>query len=291
MIDQSFTNPAAILHLPDVHLTGIHTKLMRGQAGTSHRIDDPKRALLIYALRGDFWLEDTESGAERLLIRQGTAVGFQVGRPHRWIAVHDDFELFFSSIDRRAALLQGLDRETIIVPPDAHPQADIIRYAVAIHLTEYQTLAAGDDDMIIRRCAEIIMAQLIRHARTVVVDGGDVPTGIAHDEYLLRAWSAYFAAPRRRWTVKALADAAGLGRTAFSERFRKAVGVPPLTALTDLRLDHAMTLLKGEKVPLIEIAFTVGYNSEAAFVRAFHRKYGLPPGRFRQEQAFIAMAD
>ena len=145
--------------------------------------------------------------------------------------------------------------------------------------------------MIIRRCAEIIMAQLIRHARTVVVDGGDVPTGIAHDEYLLRAWSAYFAAPRRRWTVKALADAAGLGRTAFSERFRKAVGVPPLTALTDLRLDHAMTLLKGEKVPLIEIAFTVGYNSEAAFVRAFHRKYGLPPGRFRQEQAFIAMAD
>jgi len=81
--------------------------------------------------------------------------------------------------------------------------------------------------------------------------------------------------------VKALAEAAGLGRTAFSERFRNAVGVPPLTALTDLRLDQALNLLRG-KTPLIEIAFTVGYNSEAAFVRAFHRKYGVSPGRYRQ---------
>jgi transcriptional regulator GlxA family with amidase domain len=128
------------------------------------------------------------------------------------------------------------------------------------------------------------MAQLINFAREVVVDGGDVSGGIAHDEALLRAWSAYFAEPRRRWTVKALADAAGLGRTAFSERFRRAVGVPPLTALTDLRLDQATALLRG-KTPLIEIAFTVGYNSEAAFVRAFHRKYGIPPGRYRVEHA------
>ena len=63
--------------------------------------------------------------------------------------------------------------------------------------------------------------------------------------------------------------------------------MPPLTAITDLRLGQAEALLREAQMPLIEIAFTVGYNSEAAFIRAFQRKYSMPPGRYRNEHAQI----
>jgi AraC-like DNA-binding protein len=246
----------------------------------------PDRAMLFYPFSGDFELEFPGFDEPPILVKQGTAVGLQIGRRHRWSVTgsHPEPVLMASSILRKAALLQGLDHETIIVPPDAEPSATILRLAVTIHRTEHETRANIGDDMIIRRASEIVMAEFIRFARTSVVDSGEIPLGIARDEYLLRAWSAYYAAPRDRWTVKALAQAAGLGRSAFSNRFRDAVGVPPLTAITDLRMAQAVTLLLEEAMPLIEIAFTTGYNSEAAFVRAFSRKYGMPPGQYRKSR-------
>jgi AraC-like DNA-binding protein len=137
--------------------------------------------------------------------------------------------------------------------------------------------------MILRRCAEMSQGELIRYASSTGVRAQAMAADIAHDAQLLRAWSAYFADPRRRWTIAALAKEAGLGRTAFAKRFTALMGVPPLSALTDLRLEQAVTMLRDGQAPLIEIAFTVGYSSEAAFVRAFRRKYGKPPGQFRSE--------
>jgi AraC-like DNA-binding protein len=281
LIDQSFTNPAAILHLPDVRLTDIKTRVVSGRDAQRVDINEPDRAMLFYALKGNF--EFTLGGVKHAVV-EGTAVGFQVGLKHRWTAAHNYCDLFISSIYRKAGPLQGLDDEIIVVPPNAEPSATIIRHAVAIHKTEYETRSNVDDDMIIRRCAEIVMAEFVRYAQTSLVETGEFPHGIAHDEHLLRAWSAYYAAPRDRWTVLSLAKAAGLGRTAFSERFRKAMGVPPLTAIADLRMQQAEALLRESKTALIEIAFTVGYNSEAAFVRAFHRKFGMPPGKYRHMQ-------
>jgi AraC-like DNA-binding protein len=287
LIDQSSTNAAAMLHLPDVRLTDIETRLLEGEEACPFEGEARDRAILFFSLAGDYLLEFPGTGEPVIKIEKGGAVGLQSGRRHRITAVGKQAgrQLFVSSIQRKAALLHGLDHEAIIVPPDAEPSASIIRHAVAIHLIEHQTRVHEGYDMVIRRCAEIVMAELVRHARTTVVDSGEVPHGIARDEYLLRAWSAYYAAPRDRWTVKALATQAGLGRSAFSKRFTEAVGVPPLTAITDLRLEQAVAMLREEKTPLIEIAFTVGYNSEAAFVRAFSRKFGMPPGRFRHEQA------
>ena len=286
LIDQPSKNVAAMLHMPDVRLTDIETRILRGSESFPMEGEAPDRAMLFYPLAGDFKLEFPGFDEPPILISQGTAVGLQVGRRHRWTPTggHPKPVLMASSILRKAALLQGLDHETIIVPPDAEPSATIIRHAVAIHQTEHETRANSGDDMIIRRASEIVMAEFVRFARTSVVGSGDIHEGIARDEYLLRAWSAYYAAPRRRWTVKALGQAAGLGRSAFSDRFGEAVGVPPLTAITDLRMAHAVTLLLEDAMPLIEIAFTVGYTSEAAFVRAFARKYGMPPGQYRRSR-------
>lgn len=289
MIDQSSTNVAAMLHMPDVRLTDIHTRILEGESARVFEDEAPDRAMLFLPLAGGYRLEFPGTAEAGVDIPEGTAVGLQSGRRHRWVAVGPGsaHRLFASSIQRKAGLLQGLYHETLLVPPDAEPSATIIRHAVAIHMVEHETRVNDADDMIIRRCAEIIMAEFVRFARTTIVDDSAVPRGIARDEYLLRAWTAYYAAPRDRWTVKALAAHAGLGRSAFFKRFTAAVGVPPLTAITDLRMQEAVTLLREEQMPLIEIAFTVGYNSEAAFVRAFARKFGITPGRYRIEQRTV----
>jgi AraC-like DNA-binding protein len=276
-----------MLHVPDVRLSDIKTQVLEGSDAHLFEGEALDRAMLFYSLAGRYRLEFPGSEKPAMDLAEGVAIGLQTGRKHRCTAIgkHPARQLFVSSIQRKAGLLQGLDHQIIVVPADAYPSAAIIRHAIAIHLIEHQTRALAGDDMVIRRCAEIVMAELVRHARTTVVDSGEVPQGIARDEYLLRAWSAYYAAPRKRWTVKALARESGLGRSAYSKRFTEAVGVPPLTAITDLRLQQAIAMLREEQTPLIEIAFTVGYNSEAAFVRAFARKYGMPPGRYRQASA------
>jgi AraC-like DNA-binding protein len=111
---------------------------------------------------------------------------------------------------------------------------------------------------------------------------GQAPEAIRYDEHILRAWSAYFAAPSESWTVERLAEAAGLSRSAFFERFRSIFGAPPLETLTRIRLDHAKQLLSGSQAPLSEIALSVGYQSETALMRAFKREFGVSPGKWRK---------
>jgi AraC-like DNA-binding protein len=276
LIDRSFTVP----RLPDIRVAEVRTQILASEGSFDETIEAPERTMLFTAIRGDYRLESAEKTYD---ILQGTAVGFQLGRKHRWIGARSQegrFELFMGSISRRAAVLQGLTDDVIIVPPEAEPTSKVLRHLVAILLIELER--PDRDDMISRRCAEIIQGELIRFASSTGVQAESMAAQIAHDAHLLRAWSAYFADPRRRWTVAALAREAGLGRTTFAKRFSALMGIPPLTALTDLRLEQAITMLRDHNVPLIEIAFTVGYSSEAAFVRAFRRKYGKPPGLFRQ---------
>jgi AraC-like DNA-binding protein len=137
----------------------------------------------------------------------------------------------------------------------------------------------------------IIQGELIRFARTTGLESDAMATGIAHDAKLLRAWSAYFADPRRRWTVGRAGQRGGAQPHRFCHTLHEIDGSAPLTALTDLRLEQAVAMLRESNAPLIEIAFTVGYASEAAFVIAFRRKYGSPPGQFRHAIAASIMTD
>jgi AraC-like DNA-binding protein len=83
--------------------------------------------------------------------------------------------------------------------------------------------------------------------------------------------------------VEKLAEAAGLSRSAFFERFRGIFGAPPLETLTRIRLDHAKQLLETSQASLPEIANAVGYQSESALIRAFKREFGMAPGQWRKE--------
>ncbi|WP_224369178.1 AraC family transcriptional regulator [Hyalangium versicolor] len=90
--------------------------------------------------------------------------------------------------------------------------------------------------------------------------------------------------PGKDWTVESLARQVGMSRSAFSELFVQLVGEGPLTYLTRWRMHRAAAWLRSEpSLSVIEVAQRVGYDSEAAFNRAFKRALGTPPGAYRRE--------
>ena len=85
------------------------------------------------------------------------------------------------------------------------------------------------------------------------------------------------------WTIADLADEVGISRTALVERFTKYLSEPPISYLTRWRLQLAARSLENTSRGVSEIAGEVGYESEAAFNRAFKREFGEPPGRYRSK--------
>ena len=86
------------------------------------------------------------------------------------------------------------------------------------------------------------------------------------------------------WTIADLADQVGISRSALVERFTRYVSEPPMAYLTRWRLQLAARSLESTSRGVAEIAGEVGYESEAAFNRAFKREFGQPPGRYRSDR-------
>jgi AraC-like DNA-binding protein len=85
------------------------------------------------------------------------------------------------------------------------------------------------------------------------------------------------------WTIADLADEVGISRSALVERFTRYLSEPPMTYLSRWRLQLAARSLESTSRGVAEIAADVGYESEAAFSRAFKREFGQPPGRYRSD--------
>jgi AraC-like DNA-binding protein len=103
----------------------------------------------------------------------------------------------------------------------------------------------------------------------------------ARDPEVGRALALLHRNPERPWTIADLAREAGLSRSVLAERFRHYLGEPPMSYLTRWRLQLGSRMLKSGNRSVAEIAAEVGYESEAAFNRAFKREFGEPPARFR----------
>jgi len=86
----------------------------------------------------------------------------------------------------------------------------------------------------------------------------------------------------RKWSVPELARLTTLSRSTFAERFRLLLGSLPAAYLADVRLRQAAELLRTTTDPVGAVARRVGYTSDAAFIRAFTRRYGAQPGRWRR---------
>jgi AraC-like DNA-binding protein len=104
----------------------------------------------------------------------------------------------------------------------------------------------------------------------------------ARDAVVGAALARLHREPSRKWSVDTLAREVGASRSTLVDRFAQYLGEPPMAYLARWRLRLGARLLGTSRHSVIEIATRVGYESEAAFNRAFSRQYGVPPGRYRR---------
>jgi len=103
------------------------------------------------------------------------------------------------------------------------------------------------------------------------------------DPQIGRALAVLHARPAEAWTAETLALEVGMSRSVFAERFTSLVGQPPMHYLTLWRMQVAAQHLREGHGGVAQIAFEVGYESEAAFSRAFKRQFGTSPGTWRRQ--------
>jgi AraC-like DNA-binding protein len=104
------------------------------------------------------------------------------------------------------------------------------------------------------------------------------------DRFVGRALALMHERPAQRWTIDELGRCVGLSRSALHERFVLFTGVPPMQYLAQWRMQAAARLLLETRSTVAAIALDVGYDSEAAFARAFKRSVGKPPAAWRRER-------
>ena len=102
------------------------------------------------------------------------------------------------------------------------------------------------------------------------------------DPQIGRALALLHARPTEAWTAETLALEVGMSRSVFAERFTSLVGQPPMQYLTLWRMHVAAQQLREGRGSVAQIGFAIGYESEAAFSRAFKRQFGTSPGTWRR---------
>lgn len=133
-------------------------------------------------------------------------------------------------------------------------------------------------DLILARLVEVLLVESLRSA-----PGEGTPPGLLRglaDARLAAAMRGMHGEPSRAWTVEQLARTAALSRSAFFDRFTRAVGMAPMEYLLAWRMALAKTLLRARDLALDEVAQRVGYGSASTFSTAFSRYVGQPPGRY-----------
>jgi AraC-like DNA-binding protein len=137
-------------------------------------------------------------------------------------------------------------------------------------------------ELVLTRLVEVLLIEALRAA-----PGEQAPPGLLRglvDRRLAAAFRLIHGDPARGWTVEQLARKSALSRSAFFDRFTRAVGVPPMEYLLCWRMAVAKNLLRSNDLAIAEVAERVGYGSASTFSTAFRRHVGQPPGQFARMQ-------
>lgn len=137
------------------------------------------------------------------------------------------------------------------------------------------------------RLAELLFTEALRtYMRVLPADATGWLAGL-RDPLVGRALRTLHADPCRHWTVEELARAIASSRSCLATRFRELIGEAPMHYLTHLRMQLATQHLRQGHGSLASIADAVGYDSSAAFQRAFKRHFGVPPAAWRRTTASL----
>ena len=133
------------------------------------------------------------------------------------------------------------------------------------------------------RISELMFVDVIRRHLESLPEGRTNWLSGLRDPYVGRALTVLHESPAQNWTLESLAQAAALSRSAFAERFAEYVGQPPMQYLTNWRMQLATNYLRIGNESIAAVANRVGYDSEAAFSRAFKKVVGKPPSEWRNQ--------
>jgi len=140
---------------------------------------------------------------------------------------------------------------------------------------------------IIDRLSEIMLIQVIR--ATLDETQEHIPFLSAFtDSRINQVLSAIHTNPADNWSVERLGQLVNMSRSSFSNLFTELARMTPLQYVIFVRLQKACHLLTETSIPLIAVAESVGYQSEAAFSQAYKKQYGVRPGEFRRTHSKIA---
>ncbi len=144
---------------------------------------------------------------------------------------------------------------------------------------------------ILAKLAELVFVEAVRRYVDTMPDGRKGWLAGLRDRFVARALTLMHARPAHPWTVEDLARQVGMSRSALAQRFADLLGVPPMQYLAQWRLQLAAQQLRLGVRPLASVAEDVGYESEAAFNRAFKREFGVPPATWRRSAGGPATRD
>jgi len=140
-------------------------------------------------------------------------------------------------------------------------------------------------ECVLGRLSELMFVDVVRrHLETLPADRTGWLAGL-REPFVGRALTELHRSPARDWTLESLAREVGLSRSALAERFTQFVGQPPMQYLANWRMQLAANHLLSGTDSIATIAERVGYESEAAFSRAFKKTVGAPPSQWRRKRA------
>jgi AraC-like DNA-binding protein len=140
-------------------------------------------------------------------------------------------------------------------------------------------------ESVLGRLSELMFVDVVRrYLETLPADRTGWLAGL-REPFVGRALAALHRSPGRDWTLESLAREVGLSRSALAERFTQFVGQPPMQYLTNWRMQLAANHLLSGTDSVATVADRVGYESEAAFSRAFKKSVGVPPSHWRKARA------
>jgi AraC-like DNA-binding protein len=151
-------------------------------------------------------------------------------------------------------------------------------------------VAAGrpGSEAVLAKLSELLFVEAVRRYADALPEGQTGWLAGLHDRYVARALALLHRDITRAWTVGDLGREVGLSRSALAERFTRLIGVAPMHYLANWRMQVAAQELRNTGASLANIANAVGYESEAAFSRAFKKTFGTAPATWRRSRSNTA---
>lgn len=162
-------------------------------------------------------------------------------------------------------------------------QGEWVAHVIDQAVVESNRMRPGRD-AVLERLSEMMFVDAARRYLDALPEDSVGWLAGLRDRHVGRALALMHGEPARGWSVDELAREVGLSRSALHERFVQYLGQPPMQYLASWRMQVGAQLLRDTGQPVASIALEAGYESEAAFARAFKRLVGLPPAAWRKAQ-------